>query len=209
MMFLRCLLLSFCALHVLSAAPPPDGTTTTTNYYNCSHSYTLRIGNSNASSTPPQSSSSDPTSTCTEESTSRTSNCILSSQDGFQQCKSLSEILTQKQSEIGSEDCLLLELEQGEYAISSLSTVSVSYSLVMVAVTSGDVTVSCSGQITQSSRVNSSSSCSATVPLMFGRGEGERIEVTVVLDGIRFRDCPRPVQFDDLDRVTITDCWFR
>ena len=204
-MFLRCLLLSFCALHVLSAAPPP-ATTTTTNY-NCSHNYAVRIGNSKASSRP-QPSSNDPATRCTEENTSKTSSCVLSSQDGFQQCRSLPEILSRNNGEIVSGDCLLLELEQGDYAISSLSTVSVNYSLVMVAVDSGEVTVSCSGQ-TQPSRANSSCTLDPTVPLMFGRGEGDRSEVAVVLDGIRFQDCPRPLQFDDLDRVTITDCWFR
>ena len=204
-MFLRCLLLSFCALHVLSAAPPA-ATTTTTNY-NCSYNYTLRIGNSNAGS-PPQPSSSDPATRCTEENTSKTSSCVLSSQDGFQQCGSLSELLSQNNGEIVSGDCLLLELERGEYAISSLRTVSVDYSLVMVAVDSGEVTVSCSGQ-TQSSRVNSSCAAGPTVPLTFCRGESERGEMAVVLDGIRFQDCPRPLQFDDLDRVTIVNCWFR
>jgi hypothetical protein len=156
----------------------------------------------------------DPATKCTEENTSGTSSCILTSRDGFQQCRSsLSEILTQNNGEIGSGECLLLELEQGEYAISSLRTVSVNYSLVMVAVDGGEVTVSCSGQTQPTlGSVQPNSSCAAagpTVPLMFGRDEGERGELDVVLRGIRFQDCPRPLQFDDLDRVTIVDCWFR
>ena len=207
-----CLLLSFFALHVLSAAPLAAATTTTTNY-NCSQNYTLRVGNKNASGPPQQSSSSDPATRCTDENTSRTASCVLSSQDGFQQCRSLSEILSQSNGEIGSSDCLLLELEQGEYAISPFSTVSVDYSLVMVAVDSGEVTVSCSDQTQPSRTAVPKSSCASTdptVPLMFGRSEGRDWgEVVVVLDGIGFQDCPRPLQFDDLDRVTITDSWFR
>ena len=210
-MLLRCLLVSFFVLHVLSAASAA-ATATTTNY-NCLRNYTLRVGNSNANS-PPQPSSSDPATRCTEENTSR---CVLSSQDGFQRCRSsLSEILSVNNGEIGSGDCLLLELEQGEYAIFSLSTVSINYSLVMVAVDSGQVTMSCSGHgsIQPTSSMQPNSSCATitsgpTVPLMFGRNEGERGELAVLLRGIRFQDCPRPLQFDDLDRVTITDCWFR
>ena len=211
-MLLRCLLMSLFSLHVLLAASPTATTTTTNNFYNCSRNYSLMVGNS-----PPQPSSIDPaTRRCTEENTSRTSSCVLSSQDGFQRCRSsLSEILAQNNGEISSGDCLLLELEQGEYLISSLSTVSVNFSLVLVAVDSGEVTVSCSGHgSTQpASSMQPNPSCATggpTVPLMFGRKEGERGELAVVLlRGIKFQDCPRPLQFDDLDRVTITNCWFR
>ena len=208
-MFLRCLLValqlilqSYC---VLSSTPSPATTTATITNYNCSHTCTLRIGNNS----PPQPSSSTTTGTCTEEITTTgntASSCVLSSQDGYQQCRSLSEILSQFNGLVGSGDCLYLELEQGDYAISSLSTISVNYSLAVVAIDSARVTVSCSGQTGQPNRVNSSCAADLTVPLMFGK---ERGDVSVLLDGVRFQDCPRPLQFDDLDHVTITNCWFR
>ena len=197
-------------LHVLSATPP--ATTTNRTNHNCSYSYTLRIGNSSSSnvSSPP---SSDPpvtanTGACTEENTNRTACCVLSSQDGFQQCSSLSEILTQFNGVVGSDDCLQLELEQGEYIVSSLTTISVNYSLVMLATVSGGVTVSCSDP--QPYLVNSNcTGVSATLRFNKSDEEGAGGKVVVVLDGVGFQDCPRPFQFDNLDRVTITDCWFR
>ena len=193
--------LSYCVL----SGTPPAATTPTTTSYNCSHNYTLRIGNSSVSSSRPQLSNSTTTGTCTEENTSNTAGCVLSSQDGYRQCRSLSEILSLFNGQVGSGDCLYLELEQGEYALSSLSTIPVNYSLVMVAVDSGRVIISCSG-LAQPNRVNSSCASDPTVPLMFGKEKGE---VSVLLDGVWFQDCPRPLQFDNLDRVTIINCLFR
>ena len=45
-------------------------------------------------------------------------------------------------------------------------------------------------------------------PLVINATETDA-ELFVVLEGLNFQDCPRPLQFDELDSVLITDCTFR
>ena len=183
-----CLPLSFCIINVLSATPP----TPTRTDRNCSHSYTLRVS---------QQSPSEPGS-CTGENAEAAASCVLSSQDDFQQCSSLSRILTYFNGVIQSDDCLQLLLEQGEYVVPFIDTVSVNYTLAMMA-PSGGVTITCK------SSCQEKANCTRSAPLVFNRKEGNNGEVAVTLEGLRFEDCACPFQFDNLDQVTISNCWFR
>ena len=216
-MLQRCLLalvLSGCCFQQLfqlsSATPSASTTTAAATKYNCSHSYTLRIGNSSTRLQPLSDDSITATGACTEKNTSRTAarQCVLSSKDGYRQCSSLSEILSKFSSIIGGDDCLQLELEEGEYAISSLTAISVNYSLVMMAaggLSGSDVAVSC---FQTQVNYNCTVAGPLTVPLMFNKSD-EEDESVVVLDGVKFQGCPRPFQFDNIDQVVIRNCWFR
>lgn len=204
-------LLVSCALllvQVFSATPPPPPTTTTVNSYNCSHSYTLRVNSSRLVATGDSLTAAG--SVCLADSESfaalNVSQCVESSQDGFQRCSSLSGILTQFVGVIESGDCLKLELEPGEFVIPPTSTTvsSVNYSLVVVA-PSGGVTVSCKSSLF----MNTNSSCTSSSALIFVKGGGERDKVWVAMDGVKFEDCQRPFQFDDMDHVTFINCSFR
>ena len=180
----------------LSATPPAPPATSTG--YNCSHSYTLRVDSSRQLST----SESLPCTDSADENTANAVRCIVTSEDGFQQCSSLSGILARFSGVVGTDDCLRLDLEPGDYVIPSTSSVTVDYSLVLSA-PSGGVTVSCApSQLKKSSCIESN-------PLMFVKRDGERGRVSVVMEGLKVVDCPRPFQFDDLDSIVISNCWFR
>lgn len=190
------LVLGRCPL--LQATPPPTDAASMSSRtaHNCSQSYTLRVDSSRLKSASEPSLSDS----CTG-SGSNPNQCVVSSQDGFQRCSTLSEILNLFNVLVGSDDCLQLEMEKGEYVISSTATVSVNYSLVMLA-HSGGVVVTC-----KTSRLVKNPSCGP--PLMFGKSGREGGKVSVVLDGLRFEDCARPFQFDNLDHVAVSNCWFR
>lgn len=188
----------------LQATPPPNAAASMMSsraVYNCSRSYTLRVDSGRVKST----SRPSITDSCTD---SRTipDQCVVSSRDGFQRCSTLSEILNLFNVLVGSDECLRLEMEPGEYVISSTATVSVNYSMVMLA-PNGGVVMTC-----KTSQMKPNPSCTGVdlgPPLMFGKSGSEGDRVSVVLDGLRFEDCARPFQFDNLDHVAVTNCWFR
>lgn len=158
--------------------------------YNCSRSYTLRVNSER------QLPVNDP---CSAEVTTP---CVESSQDDFQTCSSLSEILARfnSTSVVEGGDCLRLEMDEGEYVIAS-SGGAVTYSLVMVGLVDG-VSVRC-----RSTRLQEG--CPTSQPLMFSKTAGHQGEAAVLLQGVKFEDCSRPLRFDNLDRVTIDSCSFR
>ena len=119
----------------------------------------------------------------------------LSSKDGFKHRTNLTELLTSMNRQIQVDDCLQLSLYPGTYAI-NYNTI-LNYSAVFVA-PSGNVNVKClstcmSGSVTSS-------------PLRFNGMAGAKF---VVVDGVTFEDCQKPLQFDGLDKITISNSSFR
>ena len=144
---------------------------------NCSYGYMVR---------------SDPQRSC---------NCVLSSQDGFTNCRTLAEILNGLKKRIPSDDCVQLRVDPGTYTLTSYET-TLNYSAVISA-PNGGVTFTClSNCMTGSQAVVGSS------PLAFESNSkaGARF---VVMEGVAFEDCQRPLQFDALNNVTINNCSFR
>ena len=119
----------------------------------------------------------------------------LSSKDGFKITTNLTELLTSMNRRIQVDDCLQLSLYPGTYVI-SYNTV-LNYSAVFVA-PSGNVNVTCLSTC-MSGRVTSS-------PLRFNGMAGAKF---VMVDGVAFEDCQKPLQFDDLDEITISNSSFR
>ena len=169
--------------------------------YNCSHSYTLRVDGSRLSPARP----ADGSDSCSTSAI--TTSCVQSSEDDFQSCSCLSRILARFNDVISSEDCLLLSMEEGEYAISPTDPVDVNHTVVMVAASDGGAKVICQArQEEEEESVN----CTKSAPLAFNkRVGGERDRVEVVFEGLTFEGCTRPLQFDNLDRVAISNCSFR
>ena len=134
--------------------------------------------------------------------------CVQSSEDGFRNCSSLPAILAHFNDFVGGDECLRLELAEGEYVISPAAPVEVNYTLVMVAPrSSGGVRVTCSGDTLEEGE---SSNCPRSAPLVFNKKVGrESDEVAVVFERLRFDGCTHPLQFDNLDRVAIDNCSFR
>ena len=143
----------------------------------CSYGYTVR---------------SDPQRSCS---------CVLSSQDGFTNCRTLAEILNALKEQIPSDDCLQLSVDPGTYTLTSYET-TLNYSAVISA-PSGNVTFTCLSNCTTGSQAVVDGS-----PLAFESNSvtGSRF---VVMEGITFEDCWRPLQFDAINNVTISDCTFR
>ena len=187
------------AFSMISATPAQPLTGTD---YNCSRSYTLRVDGSRLSPARP----ADGSDSCATSAI--TTNCVQSSEDDFQSCSCLSRILARFNDVINSEDCLLLSMEEGEYDISSTDPVDVNYTVVMVAASGGGAKVIC--QATQEEEEEESVNCTKSAPLVFNkRVGGERDRVEVVFEGLTFEGCTRPLQFDNLDRVAISNCSFR
>ena len=128
--------------------------------------------------------------------------CVTSSADELNGCQSLSELLVAYNGIISEGDCLELNLEPGVYTLTSYTT-SVNYSTIITA-PSGEVNITCQSQC--SGAVNETVASGS--PLAFHKNGTSRSSF-VTLEGITFQDCPLPLQFDDLDSATITDCTFR
>ena len=144
---------------------------------NCSYGYTVH---------------SDPQRSC---------NCVLLSQDGFTNCRTLAEILNALKEQIPSDDCLQLSVDPGTYTLTSYET-TFNYSAVISA-PSGNVTFTClSNCMTRSQAIVGRS------PLAF-ESNGVAGARFVVMEGIAFQDCQRPLQFDAVNDVTINNCSFK
>ena len=90
--------------------------------------------------------------------------------------------------------------------VATSACVSVNYSLVMLA-PNGGVVMTC--KISQAKPSPSCAGVDLSPPWMFNKSDREGDKVSVVLDGLRFEDCAHPLQFDNLDHVTVNNCWFR
>ena len=119
----------------------------------------------------------------------------LSSKDGFKSTTNLTELLTSMSSHIQENDCLQLSFYPGTYVI-SYNTI-LNYSAVFLA-PSGNVNITCLSTC-MSGRVTSS-------PLRFNGKVGAKF---VMVDGVSFEDCQKPLQFDGLDKITISNSSFR
>ena len=124
-------------------------------------------------------------------------------QDSADRCQSLSERLVAYNRNISEGDCLELNLEPGVYNLTSYTT-SVNYSVVITAL-SGGVNITCQSQC--SGAVNETVASGS--PLAFHKKGTSRSASFVTLEGITFHGCPLPLQFDDLDNVTLRNCTFR
>lgn len=121
----------------------------------------------------------------------------LSGEDGFKNCTNLTELLTLMKRQIQIDDCLKLSLYPGTYII-SYNTI-LNYSAVFLA-PSGNVTLTC-----LSTDMRGSGTVTST-PLGFNGMAGAKF---VLMDGVAFQDCQKPLQFDGLDNVTISNSSFR
>ena len=131
----------------------------------------------------------------------RSCNCVLSSQDGFTDCRTLAEILSGLKKQIPSDECVQLRVDPGNYTLTSYET-TLNYSAVISA-PNGGVTFTClSNCMTGSQAVVGSS------PLAF-ESNSEAEARFVVMEGVEFEDCQRPLQFDAFNNVTINNCSFR
>ena len=145
---------------------------------------------------------------CSNNLTLRRSNntcdCVMSSADNFESCRSLSEVLVAHNQVIPEGDCLELNLEPGVYTLMGYTT-SVNYSTVITA-PSGGVNITCQPQCSETETLENVYSGS---PLAFYKKNGTSQSSFVILEGITFQDCPLPLQFDDLDNVTLRTSIFR
>ena len=133
-----------------------------------------------------------------------TCDCVMSSADNFESCQNLSDVLVTHNQVIPEGDCLELNLEPGVYTLMGYTT-SVNYSTVITA-PRGGVNITCQPQCSETATLENVYSGS---PLAFYKNNGTSQSSFVVLEGITFQDCPLPLQFDDLDNVTLRTSTFR
>lgn len=163
--------------------------------YNCSYSHLLGV---NDSTTAPGGVSDNPS--C-QESCIQVSPALAITQE--ENCTSLRDILEMyKDNIIPPDDCLELVFAPGNYMLSSLSQVTVEYSLVLVA-PEGGVNLACASSLSLRDECGSKGES----PMMtFNKPAGTN-NMFVMLSGITFRYCSRQ-EFDELDYLSVTHCEF-
>lgn len=118
--------------------------------------------------------------------------CVYSSQDNYTLCNTdLTTYLENFNTLLDSSNCLNLTLAAGEYKLSK--GVTVTYSIFISSTVYQNVVISCSA--VDYSSLSFTSDLSA-------RGQ-------VLLDGIVFKGCNKPLQFDELEFVSMENCSFR
>ena len=125
--------------------------------------------------------------------------CVRSSHDQYSTCTSFSMYLESFNTQSPPSDCLQLLLEPGVYTLSNTRAATVNYSVVLTSTPPQSAVISCLDVLANLTGED------YFVPLMFGGGT----KVSVLLEGIVFDGCNRPLQFDDLESVTISNCSFR
>ena len=125
-------------------------------------------------------------------------------------CKYLSDILKQYNGLIAAGDCLEIKLTPGTYVLADYNT-TLNYSLVMRALEPGAVSISCQ-QLEQENIIRNGSPfwfqrydafSSHRSPIMDNDGE-----FFVQLEGVHFERCLKPLQFDAMDYVGLSNCTF-
>ena len=139
------------------------------------------------------------------------SQCVRSSQDGFGSCQTFSAFLGSFNGNLGPTDCLRVFLEPGEYHITTETGVVMTYSIIISDTSSGGVKLTCLDSLSHSqpSSLTDDPNIGYSVPLTFNKHVNGSGEAFVFLEGISFEDCIRPLQFDELDSVSIVNCSFR
>lgn len=146
--------------------------------------------------------------------TSDKDSCTLTEDAGDSSgaCDSLSAYLERYKTLVAVDDCLDLRLYPGTYTLNDYST-TLEYSAVIRALGSG-VTVTCEPGLEGSSTTGS--------PLWFQRHSvfssypssgtssvtADKGEFFVQIEGVQFENCTRPLQFDAMDYVGISNCSF-
>ena len=179
------------------------GLTVRADQYNCSHKYVLSSlnysygGEQCLSSVPP------PTIPVDEESG----------------CSSLHYILWGYNSVIGYGDCLELQFTPGEYWFSSQTELLISYSTVLTAPWGG-VSMTCNEAASESGSIQEDSTESldeARVGPRVMMAFSQTIDTTqvveptmfVAINSISFSNCPKRLQFNSLNNVTIVNSSFK
>ncbi len=128
-------------------------------------------------------------------------NCTTSRNGDGGACRSLSNVLLSFSAQIQSGNCLNLSLDPGVYTFSCSPTV-LNYSAVITA-PEGGVTFTCQTECAES--VDNGN----ITHLVFRKSKNELGNVSVTLETLNFSDCAWPLQFDDIDYVTISGSTFR
>lgn len=109
-------------------------------------------------------------------------------------CLNLSDVLKGFRGQISPADCLELSLSPGVYQFGSKTVLD--YSAVIVA-PNGGVKITCEHDDEN------------TGPFAFRKSEHQSEEMFVVIHGLWFHSCSWPLQFDNLDSITISTSTFR
>ena len=121
-------------------------------------------------------------------------------------CKRLSDYLDEyNDGTIAANDCLQIKLLPGNYTLDSMRATNITYSLVLVAVDKEATLVSCLSADETLLTLNS--------PLWFQKIPSTSPasitgELFVEIEGVKFHNCPRPLRFDTMDYVGISNCTF-
>ncbi len=125
-------------------------------------------------------------------------------------CSPLMEILFLHGSMIAVGDCLELMFAPGDYFLPSLSQVLVEYSVVMTA-PQGGVHLVCAEEGVcgegGGGGLEGVQDEEEVVAMIVFNGM-QREDMFVEINGIKFSDCTRQLQFDELSSLTISNCTF-
>ena len=153
---------------------------------------------------------------CTSDSgaASAPDHCTFVDADPATFCNSLSPYLERHKSLVAADDCLEMRLYPGTYTLTEYSS-TLNYSAVITAVEDG-VTITCVSECAGEPE-------DSTSPLWFQRNSafsshlslnsssatsGEDGEFFVQMEGVSFESCQRPLRFDAMDYVGISNCSF-
>ena len=151
---------------------------------------------------PPARNCSTSVSLCPQNSTNymHGDNCTLVNDDSDVTFDSISTYLEGYKSLIPAGECLEVKLSPGAYSLSLLPS-PLNFSAVFTASEKG-VSLTC---LPIQEDTNATAS-----PFWFHRPSNcSEDEFFVQLSGINFESCPRPIQFDNMDYVGISNCNFR
>lgn len=155
----------------------------------------------------PERSCSNTLNLCTQDSRAASfpNDCVFVDADPAVKCNTISLYLHLGQTKaiIPADDCLQVNVYPGTYTL-SLYTSILNYSAVISAPGGGVSVINQSGCVPMTELTTGS-------PLWFQRSATSSPEVGeffVQLDGISFEGFPRPLQFDAMDYVGISNCTF-
>lgn len=155
----------------------------------------------------PERSCSNTLNLCTRDSSGEPlpNDCVFVDEDPAVLCNSISIYLhlEQTKANVAADECLRVNMYPGTYSLSQYTSI-LNYSAVISAPVGG-VTVTCESECMNKTNITYGS------PLWFQRNTTSSAEVGeffVQLEGISFESCQRPLQFDAMDYVGISNCTF-